>query len=52
MGRAGRKFILLLDIDRVLNSQEIRAASAATEPQEPPAPPATTPEAGMENPQG
>jgi purine-binding chemotaxis protein CheW len=28
MGRAGKKFILLLDIDRVLNSQELRAASA------------------------
>jgi purine-binding chemotaxis protein CheW len=52
MGRAGRKFILLLDIDRVLNSQEIRAASSAAEPQEPTAPPAPAPEAGMENPQG
>jgi len=28
MGKAGRKFILLLDIDRLLNSQELRAASA------------------------
>lgn len=52
MGRAGRKFILLLDIDRVLNSQEIRAASAATEPQEPPALPESVPDAGSENPQG
>jgi purine-binding chemotaxis protein CheW len=46
MGRAGRKFILLLDIDRVLNSQELRAASAATlEPStpEPSTPPETPP---------
>ena len=28
MGRAGRKFILLLDITRVLNSQELQVASA------------------------
>jgi purine-binding chemotaxis protein CheW len=28
MGKAGRKFILLLDIDRLLSSQELRAASA------------------------
>jgi purine-binding chemotaxis protein CheW len=28
MGRAGKKFILLLDIDRVLNGQELRAAGA------------------------
>jgi purine-binding chemotaxis protein CheW len=27
MGKAGRKFILLLDIDRLLNSHELRAAS-------------------------
>ncbi len=52
MARAGRKFVLLLDIDRVLNSQEIRAASAATEPQDPPAVPEPAPEAGIENPQG
>lgn len=51
MGRAGKKFILLLDIDRVLNTQELRAASAAaTElpaPTESPAPSesAATPEA-------
>jgi purine-binding chemotaxis protein CheW len=29
MGRSGKKFVLLLDIDRVLSSQEILAASAA-----------------------
>lgn len=52
MGRAGRKFTLLLDIDRVLNSQEIRAASAAVaEPQEPPAPPEPAPAAAAEEPQ-
>jgi purine-binding chemotaxis protein CheW len=28
LGKAGRKFILLLNIDRVLSSQELRAASA------------------------
>jgi purine-binding chemotaxis protein CheW len=53
MGRAGRKFILLLDIDKVLNSQEIRAATAATEPQEQPATPETAvSEAGIDTPQG
>jgi purine-binding chemotaxis protein CheW len=52
MGRAGRKFTLLLDIDRVLNSQEIRAASAAVaEPQEPSAPPEPAPAAAAEEPQ-
>jgi purine-binding chemotaxis protein CheW len=42
MGRAGKKFILLLDIDRVLNTQELRAANAAAI--EPPAPSEPPPE--------
>jgi purine-binding chemotaxis protein CheW len=45
MGRAGKKFILLLDIDRVLNAQELRAANAAAaEPPAPAASPQTPPE--------
>ncbi|WP_224360939.1 chemotaxis protein CheW [Hyalangium versicolor] len=53
MGRAGKKFILLLDIDRVLNTQEIRAASAAaSEPQAPPSEPEPpSAEAGASEPQ-
>lgn len=29
LGKSGKKFILLLNLDRLLNSQELRAASAA-----------------------
>ncbi|WP_224242699.1 chemotaxis protein CheW [Hyalangium gracile] len=49
LGRAGKKFILLLDIDRVLNAQEIRAASAVTtEPPPESPPPPEAPPAGAE----
>jgi purine-binding chemotaxis protein CheW len=36
MGRAGRKFVLLLDIDKVLNTDELQAARTVADA--PPAP--------------
>jgi purine-binding chemotaxis protein CheW len=36
MGRSGKKFVLLLDMDRVLNGQELQAAAGARAPEAPP----------------
>ncbi|MFE8603012.1 chemotaxis protein CheW [Archangium violaceum] len=49
MGRVGtsKKFVLLLDIDHVLSTQEVLAASALKAPVEAAEPPAVVPETGV-----
>jgi hypothetical protein len=35
MGRAGKKFVLLLDIDKVLSAEELAAAQVVADPANP-----------------